>query len=94
MISLGYLGLLESPSKFVTRYISKIVRKISLTEQICSALGNDKFACDVFIDLQKALHTVNHNILTFKLEHYGICNLPLSWFQSYLKNIPIHFNNW
>ena len=35
---------------------------ISLVEQICNALDNNRFACGVFIDLQKVFYTVNHKI--------------------------------
>ena len=35
----------------------------SLTELIRRALDEDKFACGVFIDLQKAFDTVDRNIL-------------------------------
>ena len=39
---------------------------------IRNALDNGKFACGVFIDLQKAFATVNHDILLSKLNHYAI----------------------
>ena len=38
-----------------------------LKELIRKALDEDKFACGVFIDLQKAFDTVDHNILLSKL---------------------------
>ena len=36
--------------------------------------------------LKKAFDTVDHDILIQKLEHYGIRNNPLKWFQSDLNN--------
>ena len=59
---------------------------ISITEQIRNALDDNKFAFGIFVDLQKAFDTVNHDILLKKLETYGIAGNINDWFQSYLKN--------
>ena len=37
------------------------------------------------IDLCKAFNLVNLDILIFKLQKYGCCNITLSWFESYLR---------
>ena len=42
---------------------------LSLTEMIREALDNSSFACGIFIDLQKAFNTVDHQILLKKLEY-------------------------
>ena len=39
---------------------------------IREALDNSSFACGIFIDLQKAFNTVDHQILLKKLEYNGI----------------------
>ena len=39
-----------------------------------------------YLDLKKAFDTVNHGILCAKLEHYGIREMSLNFFQSYLGN--------
>ena len=59
---------------------------LEITENIRKALDTGKFACGIFIDLQKAFDTVNHNILIDKLKHYGIRGTANNWFQSYLSN--------
>ena len=59
---------------------------VSLTEAIKNSLDNKKFGCGIFIDLQKAFDTVNHEILLTKLEHYGIRGTVLDWFKSYLSD--------
>ena len=59
---------------------------IDITENIRQALDSKNFACGVFVDLQKAFDTVNHDILISKLEHYGIRGIANNWFASYLKN--------
>ena len=59
---------------------------ISIIETINKTIEQKKFGCGVFIDLKKAIDTVNHNILLQKLEHYGIRDNALLWFKSYLTD--------
>ena len=59
---------------------------ITITETVRDALDRDEYSCGVFLDFQKAFETVNHQILTGKLNHYGVRGLSLDWFTSYLKN--------
>ena len=55
-------------------------------ETISQSIDSGNFACSVFVDLQKAFDTVDHRILFKKLEHYGICGIPLAWLKSFLTN--------
>ena len=43
----------------------------NLTEYIKSSLDDNKYVCGIFVDLEKAFDTVNHDILIKKLYHYG-----------------------
>ena len=56
---------------------------ISLTENTRKNLDKGNIGC-VFVDLQKAFDTVEHDILLSKLKHYGICGHE--WFKSYISN--------
>ena len=64
---------------------STIHALIEITESVRNALDNGMFACGVFLDLQKAFDTVNHDILLSKLDHYGVRGSSLDWFRSYLS---------
>ena len=59
---------------------------ISLTEMVREALDSGKFSCGIFVDLQKAFDTVDHEILLTKLDYYGIRGLANNWFRSYLTD--------
>ena len=59
---------------------------IDIVENIREKLDNKTFSCGVFIDLEKAFDTVNHEILIQKLEFYGIHGLSNLWFSSYLSS--------
>ena len=56
------------------------------TEMIKVPIDRGKFGCEIFIALRKAFDTLNHEILLLKLEHYGIRDNVLNWFQSYFSN--------
>ena len=57
---------------------------ISLTEDIRKNLDNGNLGCGIFVDLQKAFDTVEHDILLVKLQHYGIRGMVNNCFKSYL----------
>ena len=45
---------------------------INITENTIKALDDGNISCGVFVDLQKASDTVDHQILLTKLNQYGI----------------------
>ena len=59
---------------------------VNLVEIIKTYIDNDNYMCSIFIDLEKALDTVDYQILLQKLYHYGIRGLAQNWFRSYLSN--------
>ena len=59
---------------------------INITGKIRKTLDNGNFASGLFLNVQKGLDTVNHEILISKLEYYDVRRTALDLFKSYLKN--------
>ena len=59
---------------------------VNITERIKSLVDTGQYVCGIFIDLEKAFDTVNHNILCEKLNYYGLRGNVNKLFQSYLSN--------
>ena len=57
-----------------------------LVNQLYQSFDESNFMLEIFIDQSKAFDTVDHKILTKKLELYGIKDCNLRWFESYLSN--------
>ena len=57
---------------------------INITENIRKALDDENIVFGVFVDLQNFFDILDHQILSTKLNHYGICGVLSDWFESYL----------
>ena len=72
--------------QFGFRQYSRSHALINIIENIRKVLDDGNIGCGVFVDLQKAFDTVDHQILLAKLNHYEICGVSNDWFKSYLSN--------
>ena len=59
---------------------------IEIINGIKNNIDKGDITIGTYLDLKKALGTVNHPILFEKLEHYGIGGMALAFFRSYLSN--------
>ena len=70
---------------FRKRYSTKL-SLINLVNTLLKAIDRGEITLGIFIDFKKAFDTINHSILSEKLEYYGIRGIVLQWFQNYLSN--------
>ena len=59
---------------------------LEITDSLKNSIDNNLITCGVFLDFSKAFDTVNHEILLRKLHKYGVREIALDWFTSYLTN--------
>ena len=59
---------------------------LTFVDKVAHAIDNFEHTIGVFLDFSKAFDTINHEILLYKLNHYGIRGRALEWFKDYLTN--------
>ena len=59
---------------------------IQLVDKITNAVERNETTIGIFLDLSKAFDTIDHNIILYKLEHYGFNGIVSEWFKNYLSN--------
>ena len=57
-----------------------------LIDDILENINDKEKTALCFLDIKKCFDTIDHNILLYKLQKYGIRNYELLWFKSYLVN--------
>ena len=63
-----------------------------LNNKILNGIDKGFLTGMIFIDLQKAFDTINHEIFLTKLECIGFSNSAILWYRSYLENRTFHVN--
>ena len=58
---------------------------LEITDIISENMDHGKLPLSIFLDLSKAFDTLDHTILLDKLKYYGLNNVALNWFNSYLS---------
>ena len=65
---------------------STIHALLNFVDKVVHAIDNHSHLIGIFLDFSKAFDTINHDILLYKLSHYGIRGKALEWFRNYLTN--------
>ena len=59
---------------------------IKLMNKITECFANKEHLIGIFMDLSKAFDTIDHDILMYKLQRYGVRGTSLLWIRDYLSN--------
>ena len=58
---------------------------VDIIKHIKSIVNGGNFACELFLDFQKACNTVSMNNLLETMSNYSICGPLIQWLKSYLN---------
>ena len=59
---------------------------LTFIDKVAHAIADVSHTIGVFLDLSKVFDTINHDILIYKLRHYGVRGKALDSFRDYLTN--------
>ena len=76
--------LIENQSAYLKNHSCATVL-IDITETLLLNMDSGDINGLLMLDLSKAFHLINHNLLLKKLEIYGLSESTLGWFNSYLS---------
>ena len=80
------------PTTPVGLYQTTIDAIANFLQELLKSYEKKEHALTTFLDLSKALDTIDINILITKIEHYGIRGRALGWFKNYSSN-KCHYVN-
>ena len=79
-------SLLKNDQFAYVKYQSTVNALHTVVDIALNNINNSMLTGIVQLDLRKGFDTINHKILLYKLQKYGINSNCLSWFQSYLNH--------
>ena len=77
-------GLLYESQYGFRKLHSTELAALEFTDRISQEMDAKKIPFSIFLDLSKAFDTLDHKVLLTKLHYYGIRDITLNWFRSYL----------
>ena len=76
--------VIDNQSAYLKNH-SSVIALIDITDMLLLNMGRDDINGLLMLDLSKAFHLINRNLLFKKLEIYGLSESTLGWFKSYLS---------
>ena len=77
-------GLLYESQYGFRKLHSTELAALEFTDRISQEMDAKKIPFSISLDLSKAFDTLDHKVLLTKLHYYGIRDIALNWFRSYL----------